>query len=77
MDRDAIFEIMKWTVIVVITGFLAQFGRKFAEYLISRFSEKNGPGNRTENTASSLRTDADAAKLEKKRLKAEIKSEKK
>jgi len=46
MDPDKIFEtdtlltILKWAVTIMLTGFVAQFGKKFAEYIIERVKKK-------------------------------------
>jgi len=46
MDPEKIFEtdtlltILKWAVTILLTGFVAQFGKKFAEYIIERVKKK-------------------------------------
>ena len=43
-------RILKWVLIVLVTGFIAQFGKTFAKYVIlkirrERTPEKPGPGD--------------------------------
>jgi len=40
MDINQIPTAVKWIVSVLIAGFIAQFGKMFAEYLIRRYREK-------------------------------------
>ncbi len=46
MDIESIFAsggiitILKWAVMILVTGFIAQFGKKFAEHLIERAKRK-------------------------------------
>ena len=37
---DNIVTILQWAVMILITGFIAQFGKKFAEFLIDRAKDK-------------------------------------
>jgi len=82
-------QIMKWVLIVLVAGFIGQFGKSFATYLIERArkkkslaaSEKLGgsvtqPGEATSATTISETTESQA-KVEKKTMKALIKLRKK
>jgi hypothetical protein len=40
LASDTPITIMKWAAMILITGFIAQFGKKFAEYLIDRLRSK-------------------------------------
>lgn len=69
-------EAVKWILIVMITGFIAYVGRFGAQWLIERYRAKGRPSaddpSRPDNNVSAVR-----AKMEKKRLKAAAKAEKK
>ena len=82
--------ILKWTGTVLITGFVAQFGKRFAENILDirkkKKKEENAPSiSRQVSQAETLPVPAEeekdgqktAQKLEKKRNKAKIKEEKK
>ena len=40
IDTITFAEAMKWALVVLVAGFIGQFGRKFAEYLIDRARRK-------------------------------------
>jgi len=46
-EKDTVIKIIFWSVTILITGFIAQFGKKFATYLINRLKKNNGeiPGD--------------------------------
>jgi hypothetical protein len=82
-------QIMKWVLIVLVAGFIGQFGKSFATYLIERArkkkslaaSEKLGgsvkqPGEATP-TVTMTETTEEQVKAEKKMLKSLIKLRKK
>ncbi len=37
---DDVTTILKWVITILITGFIAQFGKKFANYIIEKTSER-------------------------------------
>lgn len=36
MKAEALIAVIKWSILIIITGFLAQFGKTFAQYLMKR-----------------------------------------
>ncbi|MBN1534213.1 MAG: hypothetical protein JXA20_16190 [Spirochaetes bacterium] len=93
MDIDQIPTAVKWIGSVLIAGFIAQFGKMLAEYLIKRYRERRvrTTGGAAQDTAAVSHgiestgplapgkgaTLADEAKARKKLLKAEAKARKK
>lgn len=71
-NSDTILEIMKWVLLVLITGFIAQFGKKFASYIIAKFNKDES--STLKNSAVPLQ---DKEILDKKQLKEFAKIEKK
>lgn len=77
--------IVKWIVTILITGFIAQFGKKFADFLIARFRDRKNVAEDDPKVESDVKSkekirepgDKYQAKIEKKARKAEIKSLKK
>lgn len=82
-------QVIKWVLIVIVAGFLGQFGKSFATYLIEKarkkkalaasesktVSDKQPEGSTTPLTMSE--TDGAEAKVKKKTLKSLIKLRKK
>jgi hypothetical protein len=82
-------QIMKWVLIVLVAGFIGQFGKTFATYLIERAKKKKllaaserlsdsieQPGEAAP-TATMTETTEERVKAEKKMLKSLIKLRKK
>jgi hypothetical protein len=82
-------QIMKWVLIVLVAGFIGQFGKSFATYLIERARKKKSlaaserlsdsieqPGE-AKPTATMTETTEEQVKAEKKMLKSLIKLRKK
>ncbi len=84
-DPATIATILKWAVIVLITGFIAQFGKQFAAFLtgkIRNIRRKKAGGSPAGSTPASTPAPADTGerarlKLEKKLAKAAAKKMKK
>jgi hypothetical protein len=93
IDTETVITILKWSITILIAGFIAQFGKKLASYLIERFkqfkSRKNASGS-SENQLSPGHTTIvpvhgsespdmrrDELKYNKKMLKALAKERKK
>ncbi len=88
MNWQEVWGVLKWFLAALIAGFIGQFGKSFAHFLMKRRRNKKVPEadsvltNPASGTASS---DADAeqaylktqAKIEKKRGKTEVKRLKK
>lgn len=86
LDTGAVTTILKWAVMILVTGFIAHFGKKFAEFIIERIGnirKKKAGGMQEANVAVPTPAgegDADArarVKLEKKLAKAAAKERKK
>lgn len=37
LNTDRLVILTKWAIMILITGFIAQFGKKFAEFLLVKF----------------------------------------
>jgi hypothetical protein len=98
IDSATASIILKWAVTILIAGFIAQFGKKFANYLVEKTRSmrkvKKPAGDASESvdrentetmakntdySSAALHAAAEKArlKLEKKKLKASIKEQKK
>jgi len=79
---EAVWDVLKWVLLVLVAGFIGQFGKSFALKLIERRRSKRTEPSSDAPTASpeveieKARLEAQA-KIEKKRAKAEIKRAKK
>jgi len=67
-------RILKWTLIVLITGFIAQFGKSFAQYVMTEIRSKRAPekskreaGGRVVPQSPPLPTDQDSAESESRK----------
>ncbi len=82
-------QIIKWVLIIIIAGFLGQFGKSFASYLIAKARRKKTlaasesievstkqPGEPSSTITGAETTEAEA-KAKKKALKAMLKLRKK
>ena len=82
-------QIIKWIIIVIAAGFLGQFGKSFATYLIEKarkkkalsIAEKSGiPDKEHQESISpttTIETSGTDAKAKKKAMKALVKQRKK
>jgi len=92
LDYISTWSVMKWVILVLIAGFIGQFGRMTAEAIVakvrarrnrSKQKKTNGAptvtlaANPTASLPESTQLSVDEAKLEKKRLKALAKAKKK
>ncbi|HQF85005.1 MAG TPA: hypothetical protein PLX58_08540 [Smithellaceae bacterium] len=92
LDYISTWSVMKWVILVLIAGFIGQFGRMTAEAIVAkvrarrnRAKQKKTNGtptvtlaaNPTASLPESTQLSVDEAKLEKKRLKALAKAKKK
>jgi len=80
MTWDAVWDVLKWVLLVLAAGFIGQFGKTLALRIIER--RRRAKNSETPQQAPSAadpelaRIDAQA-KIEKKRAKAEVKRLKK
>ncbi len=81
---DIIFEVLKWVLVILIAGFIGQFGKSFSLHLIAYFKKKKETGIRLarEDDATPGReilmgAKEQNAKAVKKALKAQVKAKKK
>lgn len=86
MDLDAVWQVGKWVLLVLLAGFIGQFGRHFAKALLERRRRKasQAPEGSKQGAAPSktaydvLKEGIEAeAELKKKELKEMAKLEKK
>ena len=88
MNWQEVWEILKWVLAAVVAGFIGQFGKSLALFLMQRRRSKKGQKADPVPTSPALGTacsDSDAeqaylevqAKIEKKRAKARVKRLKK
>ncbi len=81
---DAVWDVVKWVLLVLVAGFIGQFGKSFALRLIERRRRKaadldpnvSQPASDPRGEIEKVRLDAQA-KIEKKRAKAKVKRAKK
>ncbi|MBN1496926.1 MAG: hypothetical protein JXA07_09175 [Spirochaetes bacterium] len=85
-DSSTVSTILKWAVMILITGFIAQFGKQFATFILGKIrnirNKKAGgePGAKAAGPAPAASGDAAEKarlKLEKKLAKAAAKERKK
>lgn len=85
-DSTTMSTILKWAIMILITGFIAQFGKQFATFIMGKIrnirSKKDGgePGAKAARPTPAAPVDAAEKarlKIEKKRAKAEAKERKK
>ena len=81
---DAVWDVLKWVLLVLVAGFIGQFGKSFALRLIERRRRKAADSDpRVSQTSADPRAEIEKArldalaKIEKKRAKAEVKRAKK
>jgi len=81
---DAVWDVLKWVLLVLVAGFIGQFGKSFALRLIERRRRKAaGSDPNVSPTPADPRVEIEKArlearaKIEKKRAKAEVKRSKK
>jgi len=81
MNASDVWNILKWVLAALAAGFVGHFGRVLAERLIARRrkGEASEDPGRTSPPAPGLFTESIRAqeKIQKKRLKARVKAEKK
>ena len=44
---DTLFEVLKWVLIVLLAGFIGQFGRTMSHYLMDYFKKRRQKGTTT------------------------------
>ena len=52
LDQITPVDVAKWALIVLVAGFIGQFGRKFAEYLIDRAKRKKAAAPSEKSSSS-------------------------
>jgi uncharacterized membrane protein (DUF106 family) len=77
---------LKWVILVLIAGFIGQFGRMTAEFIVKKVTASRAKKENTaaqdessaaDKTSKQMENKAKQEKLEKKRLKAAAKAAKK
>ncbi len=74
---DSTWEVARWVLIVLATGFVAYLGRRCAQWLIDRRQARDRSAGAPPDSGLVPRDPKTQAKREKKRLKALEKAEKK
>ena len=69
-------DVLKWVALVFVAGFIGYFGKYLAKFLIGRFHKRNVEKSPLARPAEDKEDKSDY-KAEKKRLKIEIKRQKK
>ena len=69
-------DVLKWVALVFVAGFIGYFGKYLAKILIERFHKRNFEKSSIARPAEDKKDKSDY-KAEKKRLKLEIKRQKK
>jgi hypothetical protein len=83
LEFGAVITILKWAITILAAGFIAHFGKQFAEFIIAKIRDirkKKSAGNQDAEAAAITGVDAIEAarlKLEKKIAKAAAKEKKK
>jgi len=70
-----VWSVLRWVLVVLVAGFIGQFGRYAAQRLLER--RRRAREARLSPGELALEREKARAKLEKKRIKAELKAEKK
>ena len=76
MDTEFLLECLKWGGLVLLAGFIGQFGKSLAQKAMRRGKKKDAAAGETEEGGMTEQERA-AYQLEKKRLKAIKKAVKK
>jgi hypothetical protein len=81
---DTAIEILKWVLLILLAGFIGQFGKSLSLRLIHYFQDKRGKkalhvtaGNQGAARTAGVASSEPGQKSEKKMLKAQIKLSKK
>jgi hypothetical protein len=69
-------DVVKWVALVLVAGFIGYFGKYLAQLLIGRFHKRNVERSPAARPPEGKRDKSDY-KAEKKRIKLEIKRQKK
>jgi hypothetical protein len=79
MDWETVISILKWVGLAFTAGLIGYFGKFLGQRIISRFSKNKdkAESKKTPPPQSSRPNEKPGYKLEKKRLKQEIKRKKK
>lgn len=82
MDKNAVWNVLKWVLAALAAGFIGQFGRSLAMRIIERHRRNSVQGDHHRSSGDADGQDHKkeskaAEKIEKKRLKQELKKNKK
>ena len=89
MDLHILWQVVKWVLVVLVAGFIGQFGRHFAKLILERRRQAKLEAERLQGPQAiaydgekaklelEKKRSKELAKLEKKRAKAEVKKAKK
>ena len=71
-NMEMIWDVGKWILLILATGFIAQFGKQFATYLITKLRK-----DKSANIDNSVSMNGSKGQIDKKQLKQLAKIEKK
>jgi hypothetical protein len=69
-------DALKWVALVFVAGFIGYFGKYLAQFLIGRFHKRNVERSSVARPPEGIQNKSDY-KVDKKRLKIEMKRQKK
>jgi len=71
------WSVLKWIVLVLIAGFIGQFGRMMAEAIIKKIRQRSAPKENLSATETKTTVSSTTAVTDKKLIKAMAKARKK
>jgi hypothetical protein len=77
---DGLLEALKWILIVLLAGFISQFGKSFSTHILDYLKKRklrHAAGTAAEPTGSETAASSAAQPADKKALKAQAKAQKK
>ena len=78
MNWQQVWGVLKWVLAALVAGFVGQFGKSLALFFIKRRRNRQALEAHVPQTGASASTvDANQAKIEKKKAKAQVKRLKK
>ncbi len=71
------WSVLKWIVLVLIAGFIGQFGRMMAEAIVKKIRQRSAPKENLSATETKTTVSSTTAVTDKKLIKAMAKARKK
>jgi hypothetical protein len=74
---DTLLEILKWVILILLAGFIGQFGRAMSHHVMNYFRKKREKRASIESeTTNGIKREIMLPSKEKKLLKAQLKAKK-